>query len=107
MVSAPFASFGLDALPRYSLQRIVQETNLGFVAGDAEQFTKSLEPLTPQVAELRPGALLAWARQVEPASSVPFIALIPVQGRPADHIVHRNNVRVSSARKVKAPTDNP
>src|ERR1700736_1597902 len=28
MGSAPFASFGLDALPRYSLQRLIQE-NLG------------------------------------------------------------------------------
>src|SRR5260370_27047665 len=53
MVSAPFASFGLDALPRYSLQRIVQK-NLGSAAGSAEQSTKSLEPLTPQVPQLLP-----------------------------------------------------
>src|SRR5580693_4484746 len=53
MVLAPFASYELDALSRYSLQQIVQK-KLGFAAGDAEQFTKSLEPLTPQVAELLP-----------------------------------------------------
>src|SRR4029077_19585290 len=53
IVLAPFASFGLDALPRYSLQRIV-EKKLGFAAGSAEQFRKSLEPLTPQVTQLLP-----------------------------------------------------
>src|SRR5580704_1667636 len=52
MVSAPCAAFGLDACPRYSLQRLVQKNNLGFATGSAEQFTKSLEPLTPQVPQL-------------------------------------------------------
>ena len=36
-----------------------------------------------------------------------FIASFPVQGRPPNQVVHRNNVRVSSARKFKTPTDNP
>src|SRR5580700_3578758 len=53
MVSAPFASFGLDACQRYSLQRIVQK-KLEFAPGGAEQFTKSLESLTPQVTQLLP-----------------------------------------------------
>jgi len=57
MVLAPFASFGLDALLRYSLQRIVQK-KLELAAGGAEQFTKNLEPFTPQVAELLPVPLL-------------------------------------------------
>src|SRR5580692_9330045 len=59
MVLAPFASFHLDALPRYSLQRLISKIS-GFALGGPEQFTKSLESLTPQVTQLLPVPFLDW-----------------------------------------------
>src|SRR5260370_7640236 len=54
MESAPFASFGLDALPRYSLQRILQETNLGLPPGDPAQLQNTPHPPPPPAPHSAP-----------------------------------------------------
>jgi hypothetical protein len=55
-------------LRRYSLQRLLQEKNLGGATGGAEQLAKSFEPLTPEVTQLLAVAFLQ--RLVEPAQQL-------------------------------------
>src|SRR5580704_15799334 len=107
MVLAPFASFGLDALSRYSLQRIVQ--NLGLAARCAEQFTKSLEPLTPQVTQLLPVPFLDW--RVKPVQHLqsfhrnPGQDHAPVFGVAPSHNEAPLLQSIQQSRDVRIPSD--
>src|SRR4029077_4711585 len=102
MVSAPFASFGLDAMPRYSLQRIIQK-KLGFAAGGAEQFTKSLEPLTPQVAELLPVPFLH--RPVKPVQHLQSFRRNPGQDHAPVFGVAPSRNQAALVQSIQQPGD--
>jgi hypothetical protein len=101
MVLAPFASFGCVATIFFTTNSA--EKSLGFAAGGPEQFTKSLEPLTPQVAELLPVPFLH--RPVKPVQHLQSFRRNPGQNHAPVLGVAASRNQASLLQSIQQPGD--